>query len=111
MPTEEGKERVSDLLVCAGDEKILRILEPNNFFVNYHNNICDENLRLFFSEEEKQMEHEIIINKNPLTYAIQNETGQEALGLMIKAVKTERKNFYFDDKKDNPSEGKKNYIF
>ena len=106
MPrTDPAKSATSDLLVCAGDEKILRILEPNNFFVNFHNNICEDNLRLFFSEEEQQYENQIIVKENPLTYAIENETGQEALGLMIKAVKTERKNYYFDDSKDKKPEG------
>ena len=97
IQNKKGKDSISDLLVCAGDEKILRILEPNNFFVNYHNNICGKNLRLFFSEEEREREHEIVQKENPLTYVINAETGQEALGLMIKAVKVERKNFYYDE--------------
>lgn len=96
---------VSDLLVCAGDEKILRILEPNNFFVNFHNHICGKNLRLFFSEEERQNEHQIITKRDPLTYMINTQTGQEALGLMIKSVKTERKNYYYDDSKDKKQTG------
>ena len=103
----DKQNKVSDLLVCAGDEKILRILEPNNFFVNYHNNICGLNLRLFFTEEERQRESDIVIKKDPLTYLINAETGQEALGLMIKSVKTERKNYYYDDSKDK-KEGKFN---
>jgi elongator complex protein 2 len=106
MPLLEDDEKVSDLLVCAGDEKILRILEPNNFFVNFHNNICGKNLRLFFSEEERKREDEIISKKDPLTYLINAETGQEALGLMIKSVKTERKNYYYDESKDKKPEGK-----
>lgn len=96
---------VSDLLVCAGDEKILRILEPNNFFVNYHNHICGRNLRLFFSEKERQNEDQIITARDPLTYMINTQTGQEALGLMIKSVKTERKNYYYDESKDKKPEG------
>ena len=88
------------MIVCGGDEKILRILEPNNFFINYHNQISGKNLHLFFSEEEKKMESQIIKKSDPLEYAIQAETGQEVLGLMIKAFKTEHKNLYFDDMKD-----------
>lgn len=93
-----------DLLVCAADEKILRILEPSNHFINYHNSLCESNLRLYLSDEERKLETQLIENENPLIYKTNVETGQETLGLLIKNMKVESKNLYFDETKNHVEE-------
>lgn len=97
LPIANG---VCDVLVCGADEKIIRLLEPPSHFVNIHNIFNPRaQLHLFYPDSEK--EKEVLECENPVVYKCQQEGGQEVLGLMVKAQKTERQNFYFDD----PEEG------
>lgn len=98
LPTAKG---FNDLLVCGGDEKVVRILEPLTHFINFHNLISSDSIRLFSKRES-----ELLAHKNPLLYKISNESNQEVLGLMTKA--TEKMNFYADPEDDQGEETEKN---
>ena len=90
----KNKDEYPDFLICGGDEKVVRILEPLMHFPNLHN--LYSKTTLHFSTKH---EAELVALKHPLLFQINNESTQEVLGLMTKA--NQMTNFYMDPEEDN----------
>lgn len=86
-----------DFIICGADEKVLRVLEPLPHFINSFNVSTGNDLRLFFNNDEE--EKNFLISEKPRVYKVFQDSGVEVLGLMTKAFKEEKVNFYYKDKK------------
>lgn len=100
---EKGPERkFCDYLICGADEKIMRMIEPPSEFINTFNTLCDKNLHLFIEDPAEENEY-IDLNKSTkdcTIYCTKTSGGYQVLGLMTKALKPEKVNFYQNDKID-----------
>jgi elongator complex protein 2 len=90
LPVKEG---CPDMLVCGGDEKVVRLLEPLAHFCNFHNIFSGKTLH--HTSEKAQ---EFTACESPLIYQVGSESSQEVLGLMTKA--TGRTNFYVEPEEE-----------
>lgn len=98
MPDDDRE--FCDVVICGADEKILRALEPPSEFINIINTMSNTKYHLYFPDKNVEK------NYLDLQYMKENDTvrykggfgGQkQVLGLMTKAIKEDRQNFYFKE--------------
>ena len=107
LPGHSGEKKLSDLLVCGADEKILRLLEPPAHYVNTANLWTDAKLRLFFPTAEAELA--VLEDREKVVYKTKTEGGYSVLGLMIKASKTERISYYSSEEAEEIEELESNF--
>ena len=86
-----------DFIICGADEKVLRVLEPLPHFINSFNVSTGNDIKLFFGSDKE--EKKFLISEKPRVYKVFQDSGVEVLGLMTKAFKEEKVNYYYNEKK------------